>query len=129
MIAKRERFSALTRDKLLAIQFNKCANTPTIKAIECHNYDCVRWQFFEGNFERNHYEIDHKIEFSKGGTNEIDNLQELCLDCHKYKTLNFVKSKYLFDSVEIDAGVCQMEDIKPKKKKYTRKQDVKEMMD
>ena len=46
--------------------------------------------------------LDHKIEFSKGGWNEIDNLEVLCLDCQKY----------LFDSVEIDAGVCQMEDIK-----------------
>lgn len=32
------------------------------------------------------YEIDHISPLACGGTNELDNLQPLCIDCHKQKT-------------------------------------------
>ena len=32
------------------------------------------------------YEIDHMIPLFKGGTNDLDNLQALCKDCHAGKT-------------------------------------------
>jgi len=31
-------------------------------------------------------ELDHIIPLFKGGTNDIENLQALCADCHKDKT-------------------------------------------
>ena len=33
------------------------------------------------------YEIDHKIPLFKNGTNELNNLQALCRNCHGKKTL------------------------------------------
>lgn len=32
------------------------------------------------------FEIDHKVPLFLGGTNEVDNLQLLCPDCHRTKT-------------------------------------------
>jgi 5-methylcytosine-specific restriction protein A len=32
------------------------------------------------------FEIDHVVPLSDGGTNDIDNLQPLCVECHKKKT-------------------------------------------
>ena len=32
------------------------------------------------------YEIDHKVALCKGGSNHIENLQSLCLECHRTKT-------------------------------------------
>lgn len=31
-------------------------------------------------------EVDHVVPLSEGGTNDIDNLWLLCIDCHKRKT-------------------------------------------
>jgi hypothetical protein len=39
---------------------------------------------------RGHYrkalEVDHRIPLSQGGSNELDNLQSLCIDCHSIKS-------------------------------------------
>jgi len=32
------------------------------------------------------FELDHKLALTNGGTNEDENLQVLCLDCHESKT-------------------------------------------
>jgi 5-methylcytosine-specific restriction endonuclease McrA len=32
------------------------------------------------------YDIDHKVPLSKGGPNNIENLQMLCVGCHRLKT-------------------------------------------
>ena len=34
------------------------------------------------------YEIDHIIPLYKGGTNDLNNLQALCRNCHGQKTIN-----------------------------------------
>ena len=33
------------------------------------------------------FEIDHKIDLQYGGSNHIDNLEALCTECHKDKTM------------------------------------------
>ena len=34
------------------------------------------------------YEIDHTVPLYKGGTNNVENLQALCRNCHGLKTIN-----------------------------------------
>jgi len=33
------------------------------------------------------FEIDHKMDLQYGGTNHVDNLEALCAECHKEKTM------------------------------------------
>ncbi|MCP4481011.1 MAG: HNH endonuclease [Planctomycetaceae bacterium] len=44
------------------------------------NYQCVECGVAET------LETDHIIELSRGGSNEFDNLQTLCKECHHLKT-------------------------------------------
>lgn len=50
------------------------------KALSRDNYQCVRC----GNAIN--LTVDHLIPRSKGGTNELSNLQTLCTECHITKT-------------------------------------------
>ena len=34
------------------------------------------------------YEVDHKLALYRGGSNEVDNLEALCRNCHGKKTMN-----------------------------------------
>lgn len=38
-------------------------------------------------------EVDHVLPLFKGGTDDMDNLQPLCAQCHKIKTLHDVSRK------------------------------------
>jgi DNA-directed RNA polymerase subunit E'/Rpb7 len=54
-------------------------------------------------------EIDHIVEVTHGGTNDINNLQVLCPCCHSVKTKRCAKQKWDFNSIEIDNGVGHTE--------------------
>lgn len=71
----------------------RCANRPRSGVIK--NYNCPLWNIKErnGSFGEEGYEIDHIKEVSRGGSNEINNLQALCLSCHSVKTRRFVSIK------------------------------------
>jgi 5-methylcytosine-specific restriction endonuclease McrA len=46
-------------------------------------------------------EVEHRLPLADGGTNELDNLQLLCRDCHKKKTASehSVRLKLRYDTV------------------------------
>ena len=43
--------------------------------------------------DQGNLEIDHIVEVHDGGTNDDDNLQALCEDCHKRKTADFAHAR------------------------------------
>lgn len=71
----------------------RCANRPRSGIIK--NYNCPLWELKTryGSFGEEGYEIDHIKEVSKGGSNDMNNLQALCLSCHSVKTRRFVSIK------------------------------------
>jgi hypothetical protein len=76
---------AKLKQELLIKQNNKC------------------WLCNDSFNNKNTYEVDHIIEWSKGGLTEIDNLQALCKDsCHWIKTLALKKEKKMRETNDID---------------------------
>ncbi len=71
----------------------RCANRPRSGIIK--NYNCPLWNIKDrnGSFGEEGYEIDHIKEVSRGGSNDMNNLQALCLSCHSVKTRRFVSIK------------------------------------
>lgn len=74
----------------------KCANNPNVTLEGLENYKCPMWKT-DGTFDAAGYEIDHIIEVSVGGSNNIDNLQALCNSCHAAKTRKFVSGNSLWN--------------------------------
>ena len=94
-----------------------CANNPINFAPGCKGYICPLWKNGNGLFDESGLEIDHIIEVTHGGTNELSNLQSLCPCCHSVKTKRCAKQSWDFNSIEIDTGVSHMETNLKKKKK------------
>jgi len=94
-----------------------CANHPNINAPGCKGYICPLWKNGNGLFDESGLQIDHIIEITHGGTNDINNLQTLCPCCHSVKTKRCSKQLWHFNSIELDQGVAYMEtNIKKKRK-------------
>ena len=72
-------------------QFGKCANnnSSTLKGLE--TYDCPLWEKEnnKGSFDASGYDIDHINEHCLTGDDSDENLQALCLSCHRVKTKKF----------------------------------------
>ena len=73
---------------LLHRQNKCCANYPGSNLFDMGDHKCLLWKNSDhnGEFTDSGFEIDHIIEFSETGDNNIDNLQLLCPDCHRFKT-------------------------------------------
>ena len=96
----------------------QCANTPFTHAPGCKDYLCPLWKSNHGLFDESGFQIDHIVEVTNGGTNDITNLQVLCPCCHAVKTKRCAKQNWLFTSDEIDIGRAKMEqDPMPRKRK------------
>ena len=94
-------------DKLREKSGNKCSNYPGSNIIK--DYKCPMWLLYNGEIDESGVETDHIDEFSITHNNDLDNLQLLCVCCHKVKTKLFMKNKGIFTSTEISNGACLMD--------------------
>jgi predicted restriction endonuclease len=53
-----------------------------VAVLHRDGYKCV---FCGRNAKQVQLEVDHKVPFSKGGSNDLSNLQTLCFDCNRGK--------------------------------------------
>lgn len=113
-MSTRKAISASVRKELMLVKH--CANNPNSPATGCINYICPMWKSNGGNFDESGFEIDHIVEVTHGGTNELNNLQVLCPCCHSVKTKRCAKQNWTFTSDEIDSGRAHMEICKKRKK-------------
>lgn len=88
------------RENIMKKQKKKCANSPKATLRFIGDYKCPRWETSDGSFSRTNYELDHILEISVGGTNDENNLQYLCLDCHNVKTKNFIYYEAVINRAE-----------------------------
>jgi len=95
--------------KHMLLEQKQCSNHPEHFAVGCKDYICPMWIAYGGYFDESGYQIDHIIEVTHGGGNNIENLQLLCPSCHAVKTKRASRQKWSFDSVEIDSGVAHMD--------------------
>lgn len=80
-----------TKETVTKRQKLKCANNTNANIRFIGDYKCPRWLHYNGHVDQ--YEMDHVIEHCLGGSNNADNINLLCLDCHRKKTNNFTKYK------------------------------------
>lgn len=92
----KKKVSDSVKKRIAGKQYYKCNNKIETKLYGLENYKCVLWQKDDenkGSFDESGYEIDHIKEFSLSKDNSEENLQALCLMCHKTKTKRFLNKK------------------------------------
>lgn len=90
---KKRKLTPKQKIKIASRQYYKCANSPNSQVIS--NYDCPLWKdnINPGSFDESGYDIDHIEEFCISQNDKEDNLQALCLSCHRVKTKRFNSKK------------------------------------
>ena len=74
----------------------KCNNRPNSTLIGLDEYECPLWKAGgedKGIFDASGYDIDHITEWSISKDDSLNNLQALCISCHKVKTKKFMMNK------------------------------------
>jgi len=102
------------------MDITKCSNTPGSPAIGCFGYQCPMWRCNDGNIDEAGYQIDHIVEVANGGSNDLSNLQVLCVCCHSVKTKRSAKLKWRYNSVEIHQNNIIPMDIEPSTKRLKK---------
>ena len=80
------------KKRIVARQHYKCANSPNKQLAGLEDHKCLLWQIEgvnQGIFDEAGYEIDHIIEHSLSSDDNDNNLQGLCVSCHRVKTTRF----------------------------------------
>ena len=104
----RKNISVKVKRQLMLIK--QCANNPLNFAPGCKNYICPLWKNGgNGCFDESGFQIDHIIEVTHGGTNDVENLQLLCPCCHSVKTKRCSKQNWNYTSAELDTGLSKMD--------------------
>lgn len=81
--------SKKTKDEVLAKNGHRCANYPGSNLFRLENYECPMWKLNNGHIDRSCYDFDHIIEYSLTKDSTSNNIQILCLFCHRIKTNSF----------------------------------------
>ncbi|MDJ0617843.1 MAG: HNH endonuclease [Calothrix sp. MO_192.B10] len=61
-----------------------------VSVLHRDGYKCV---FCGRNAKQIQLEVDHIVPFSKKGSNQLENLQTLCIDCNRGKGARFLNKK------------------------------------
>src|ERR1044071_3370307 len=104
-------------------QFYKCANSPGSKVLGTSDYKCPLWEkegSNKGSFDESGYEIDHIVEHSISGNDNIENVQALCKMCHSVKTRIFMRTKKS-SSKKSSSKFLFKKSSKPSKKSLSKK--------
>lgn len=85
------------RSKIVGKQRYRCNNRPGVELRNLKNFECKLWKDEEylGSFDENGYEIDHIVEYVLTQDDSEENLQALCVNCHREKTKRFMKQRYV----------------------------------
>jgi hypothetical protein len=86
--------SSKTKKKIVAKQKYRCNNQPKAELRNLEGFQCPLWESteFPGVFDEKGYEIDHIIEYALTQNISEENLQALCIVCHREKTRRFMQS-------------------------------------
>lgn len=79
--------SKLGEQKISQSTYHRILNLNTIAGLPLLNvgWNCLACSIQHSNFR--FFEIDHIIQVNNGGSNQVENLQILCPNCHKKKSL------------------------------------------
>jgi 5-methylcytosine-specific restriction endonuclease McrA len=86
-------------DKSIKSERKTFTERERIEFINLHKNKCKNCRMYSAE-----YEIDHIIPLAAGGSNENTNLQLLCIDCHKDKTIQ-EKLDRTYKSKDIESSV------------------------
>jgi 5-methylcytosine-specific restriction endonuclease McrA len=91
-----------TKKTVAGRQNFQCANYPWSNQYQrgLEGFGCPCWyrSYSQGNFDEAGYEIDHIVEHCLTGDDSFENLQALCVSCHRVKTRRFNIAKYTTQS-------------------------------
>lgn len=93
-MAKRIQLPIKEKKQIAKDQNYKCANNYDSDFRAVYNYDCPFWEFNNGKFDDSGFHIDHIIEFSISKDDSRENLQALCINCHRIKTKFFMSIEH-----------------------------------
>ena len=101
----------MSKRTLTDSQKRTIAGKQRYKCATITNYECPLWNGNrDGSFDESGYEIDHIIEFSLTQNDNVDNLQALCLLCHRVKTKRFTQKRKKILNVDITNSIMDIYD-------------------